>query len=337
MNNLEVAVADPELPTVSVLMITKDRRLLLAQALKSIAELDYPREKIEIVVVEDTDAPLAPVGVMYIARPPDARGFGFVRNISVQASRGEILAFTDDDCVVDRRWLQELVTPMLHHPDVAGVGGAVLPRNSSLLGICEHVLGYPGGGLRYIHAAQGKLVETHQLSTVNCAYRRQAMLEAGGFNTHAARGGEDYLLSQEVRKRHRCFFNPRAIVYHQPRGSLGRIFARFLKLGRGQIELIGFVSDKWGLLRLVVGQSLGLKYLGLFLLLRLARWSPLWLLAFLAAHYGYLIFSYRFVTRYIPRRDVLLAAPAVRFVADLGLDCGRAWGIAHRIAGRWRR
>ncbi len=324
-------MADPELPTVSVLMITKDRRPLLAQALKSIAELDYPREKLEIVVVEDTDAPQAPPGVVYIARPPDKRGFGFVRNISVQASTGEILAFTDDDCVVDPHWLSELVTPMLRHPDVAGVGGAVLPRNSTLLGLCEHVLGYPGGGLPYIHRAAGQLVETQQLNTVNCAYRRRALLDAGGFNPHAARGGEDYLLVREVTKRSRCLFNPRAIVFHRARGSLRRLFARFVNFGRGQIELLGFIGEPLGLARDMVRTSVVLKYLALLAVLLLVRLSPLWLVAAAAAHYVYLVVSHRFITRYIPRRAVLWAVPAVRFISDLGMDYGRAWGLLARI------
>lgn len=324
-------MSDATLPTVSVCIITKDRRPLLAQALRSIGEVDYPKDRLQVVVVEDTDDPLPPPGVVYVARPPDRRGYGFVRNISVEAATGEVLAFTDDDCVVGRAWLQELVAPLLRDPDVAGVGGAVLPRNSSLIGLSEHVLGYPGGGLPYLHRAAGRLVETRQLSTVNCAYRRQAVLEAGGFNPHAARGGEDYLLAQEVTKRHRCLFNPRAIVYHEPRGSLRRLFWRFVNFGRGQVELVGFVPDKRSLLWHVVGESLGLKYLGGLLLLWLLRLSPLWLLAVAAAHYGYLIFSYRFVLKYIPRWDVLSAAPGVRFVADLGMDVGRVLGLVERF------
>ncbi len=324
------------LPTVSVLIITKDRRPLLARALKSIEGMEYPREKVEVVVVEDTHDPLPPPGVVYISRPPDTRGYGFVRNISVRASTGEILAFTDDDCVVDREWLRELVTPLLLRPDVAGVGGAVLPRNSTLLGLCEHALGYPGGGLPYLHAAGGQVIETRQLSTVNCAYRRPSLLEAGGFHPQAARGGEDYLLAREVTQRHRCLFNPRAIVYHESRGNLRRLFARFVNFGRAQIEMLGFVEEKLPVLRHVVAGSVGAKYLGVLLLLLLARLSPLWILAFAVAHYAYLIVVHRFVTRYIPRRDLLLAVPAVRLVADLGMDCGRLRALAERILRGFR-
>lgn len=330
-------VPDHDLPMVSVLIISRDRRALLSEALKSIAAVDYPKEKLQVVVVEDTDQPLAPPGVAYVARARDTKGRSFARNISVQASTGEILAFTDDDCVVDGKWLRELVTPLLLHPDVAGVGGAVLPRRPTLMGLCEHVLGYPGGGLPYLHAARGKLIETRQLNTVNCAYRRQVVIDAGGFHARSVLSGEDYLLSREVTKRHSCLFNPRAIVYHEPRGDLRKLFIRFFNFGRGEIEMLGFIDERLPLARLMMRESLGLKYLGLLVVLLLANLNPLWILAVAAAHYGYLIFSYRFITRYIPRRDVLLAVPTVRFVSDLGMDCGRAWGLAERILGRWRK
>ncbi len=328
-------MSDHSLPTVSVLIITKNRRALLGEALKSIGRVDYPRERIEVVVVEDTDGPLPPPAVVYVPGNFEGKGRSFMRNVSVRASTAEILVFTDDDVIVDWRWLRELVTPFLLDPDVAGVAGAVLPRKSTVLGLCEYVLGYPGGGLPYVHAAGGKQVETRYLSTVNCAYRRTAVLEAGGFHPQSVLSGEDYILSREVAKRHRCLFNPRAIVYHEP-VSLKRLFRRFVNFGRGEIEMLSFFDPKLELFRDMVRASVGVKYFGLLLLLWLAHLSPLWLLAAAAVHYASRIFSYRFITRYFRRWEVLLAAPAVRFVADLGMDCGRAWGLAEWIRGRLR-
>ncbi|MBI2160067.1 MAG: glycosyltransferase [Candidatus Rokubacteria bacterium] len=328
---------DPDLPSVSVLIITKDRRALLSQALRSIGAVDYPKHKLEIVVVEDTGEPLAPPGVVYITQPCESRGRSAARNVSVQASTAEILAFTDDDCVVDGQWLRELVGPLVLNPDVAGVGGAVFPLRPGLIGLCEHVLGYPGGGLRYIYAARGEIVETHQLNTVNCAYRRRILLEAGGFHPKSIWSGEDYLLAREVTARHRCLFNPRAIVYHQARGHLRGVFVRWFNFGRGEIEMLGFLTERGWLLRFIMRGSVGLKYLGLLLILWLAHLNLLWILAAAAVHYGCLVFSYRFASRYIPWRAVLWAAPAVRFVADLGLDAGRVWGLLERIPRRWRR
>ena len=330
-------MGDPDLPSVSVLIITKDRRALLSQALRSIGAVDYPKHKLEIVVVEDTGEPLAPPGVVYITQPRDAPGRSAARNLSVQASTGEIVAFTDDDCVVDGRWLRELVEPLVLDPDVAGVGGAVLPLGPGLIGVCEHVLGYPGGGFRYVHAARGEVVATRQLNTVNCAYRRRILLEAGGFHPRSIWSGEDYLLAREVTARHRCLFNPRAIVYHHARGTLRGVFVRWFNFGRGEIEMLGFLERRGWLLRFMVRGSVGLKYLGLLLILWLAHLNVLWILAAAAVHYGRLVFSYRFASRYVQRRAVLWAAPVVRFVADLGLDAGRVWGLLERIPRRRRR
>ncbi len=327
---------EPNLPTVSVLIISKGRRALLREAVESIARLDYPRENVQVIVVEDTQAPSPLPGVVYVPGDFDGRGRSFMRNMSVRVSTGQILAFTDDDVVVDPQWLRELVTPLVDHPDVAGVGGAVLPRKASLLGLCEYVLGYPGGGLRYVHAAAGRLVDTAHLSTVNCAYRRRVLLEAGGFPPKSVLSGEDYLLSWEVAKRHRCLFNPRAIVHHEP-VSLWRLFVRFRNFGRGEIEVLGFIDDKLSFARSMLRQCLGLKYLALVLGLLAVRLNPLWILAAVAAHYVYLVFSYRFVTLHIARRDVQLVAPLIRLVADFGMDCGRVWGLGARIFGRGRR
>ena len=161
--------------------------------------------------------------------------------------------------------------------------------------------------------------------------------EAGGFNAGAVRGGEDYLLARAVTKRHRCLFNPRAIVYHASRGSLRRLFARFVKFGRAQVDLLGLVEERLPLVRHMARESLALKYFGVLAVVLGLGLHPSWLLAVVAAQYGALAFSHRFVTRYVADRRVLWAAPVVRFVADFGMDCGRVWGLGARIFGRGRR
>jgi len=141
------------------------------------------------------------------------------------------------------------------------------------------------------------------------------------------------LLVRAVARRARCLFNPRAVVYHRSRGSLRRLFARFFNFGRGQIEMLGFIDERRQFARDMARTSLVLKYLGLLIVLVLIRANPLWLGVGGAAHYAYLVLSHRYITRYISRRDVLWAAPAVRFVSDLGMDCGRVWGLIEWITG----
>src|SRR4029453_17580941 len=102
----------------------------------------------------------------------------------------------------------------------------------------ESILGFPGGGLRYYHAAGGRVVPTALLSTCNCAYRRTAIEAAGGFSPRAVLGGEDSLLAERVTARWPCRYVPEAIVYHKPRQRLGAIFRWFVRRGRAGILVL---------------------------------------------------------------------------------------------------
>ena len=89
---------DRDLPTVSVLLITRDRRALLADALKSIEGLHYPRERLQVMVLEDTledtNDSRPPRGVAYISRPPElwaVPGIRFVCDLGMDCGRARAL------------------------------------------------------------------------------------------------------------------------------------------------------------------------------------------------------------------------------------------------------
>ena len=218
---------DKSVPFVSIVIITKDRHELLEKALESVFRLDYPRERFEVVVVEEGDEPTPPEGVRYVFLPRRDLGLGFARNTGVRNAAGEIIAFTDDDCVVESGWLRELVS-CFGDPEVAGVAGATFAQEGSLIGFCEDILGFPGGGHKQYHRSRGRVVETSHLSTCNCAYRREVFNDLSFEEEGVARvGGEDYLLAREVSRRHKCLYAPGAVVYHKPRGSLLKIVSWF--------------------------------------------------------------------------------------------------------------
>src|SRR5207244_1837157 len=135
------------------------RRDDVARALASLRAAGVERAGVEIVVVEETARPQPIPGVRYVPLPPDGRGFAHVRNRAVEAAKGSLLVFVDDDCEVERGWLDALLAPMAD-PAVAGTAGAVLVRDCNAVGYAENILGFPGGGLRYLAAAGGRVVPT---------------------------------------------------------------------------------------------------------------------------------------------------------------------------------
>src|SRR5699024_2962213 len=99
-------------PRISVAVCTRDRTSDLASCLEALTRLDPP--PFEIVVVDNapsSDATFQLVrerfpDVYYVCEPRP--GLDHARNRAVDETEGEIIAFTDDDAVVDRDWLQAL-------------------------------------------------------------------------------------------------------------------------------------------------------------------------------------------------------------------------------------
>ena len=125
-----VPIPDPA-PSVTVLVATRERQVLLASCLDALSELDYPNY--DVVVVDN--APATDLTERLIAdKYPDVRyvredqpGLAAAHNCGLRAATGSILAFTDDDVRVDRQWLTETVRAFQAGPDVACVTGLILP------------------------------------------------------------------------------------------------------------------------------------------------------------------------------------------------------------------
>ncbi|MFQ5790433.1 MAG: glycosyltransferase [Acidobacteriota bacterium] len=321
------------LPPVSVLICTKDRRQDLQRALVSLQKLDYPRDKLDIVVIEETDAPRAPDGVRYVVLPVENRGFGHARRVAVDNAQHDLLLFTDDDCVVEPNWATELVR--CFEPDVGGVAGAVLVEPTNVLGYCENILGFPGGGLKYFYRAAGKPYDTSLLSTCNCAYRRKAVQEAGGFSIDTTYGGEDYHLARRVASRYRCRYTPSAVVYHKPRGTWRGIARWFVRRGNAEIELAQFTDAPGRHLWNAAKSSMIIRVaalLGLLLAMGWASWPVLLILA--ALYYIAMLQRHLYGLRYYRRLDIWLTVPFVKLTMDVSMDCGRLEAF---LARRWRR
>jgi GT2 family glycosyltransferase len=319
-----MAVSVSETPTISVLICTKDRRADVARALASLRADGVERESVEIVVIEETGRPEPIEGVRYVALPPEGRGFAHVRNRAVQAAKGSVLVFVDDDCEVERGWFDALLAPLLADPGLGGAAGAVLVRDCNAIGYAENILGFPGGGLRYLHAAGGRVVPTTHLSTCNCAYRRAAIEAAGGFSPRAALGGEDSLLAEQVSARWPCRYAPTAVVYHKPRQRLAAIFRWFVRRGRAEIRILPDTTRPATVVRSLVRGSMALRGLVVAIVLAWLPW-PVWLTlpSLLGAYYVAMLHRFAFARRYPSHRQGWWLTPVVKLVADVGAEVGR--------------
>ncbi len=112
-----------EFPFVSVIIPTYNEERYIAGCLESLAKLDYPSDRYEVIVVDNgsTDATLR-VCEGYAPRiivRPDLNVSG-LRNCGARNARGDVYAFIDADCTADVEWLRKGVESLAQEPCVTG-------------------------------------------------------------------------------------------------------------------------------------------------------------------------------------------------------------------------
>jgi glycosyltransferase involved in cell wall biosynthesis len=118
-----------ELPSFSIVVPTYDRPRELARCLASLVRLDYPRDRFEVIVVDDGNPTPPGAAVDPFRADLDVTVLGqshagpaAARNRGAAQARGRFLAFTDDDCTPAPDWLRTLAARFAKAPDVA-IGG----------------------------------------------------------------------------------------------------------------------------------------------------------------------------------------------------------------------
>jgi len=202
-------------PRISIIIATRNRSALLARLLESLGRLHY--SDWEAIVVDDgstddTGAVArrfagAGLPITYLYQP--WRKMGAARNLGLTHARGEIAAFTDDDCVADSRWLDAVARAFDEHPEALGVQGKTVTDHAAMTPFTSQVEQLEGG---------------RPYRTCNIAYRVETLRELGG-SASASPGpfdeslirGEDVVLGQRVLERGPIIFVPEALVSHPPR------------------------------------------------------------------------------------------------------------------------
>jgi GT2 family glycosyltransferase len=179
-------------PCVTVAIPTRNRGDLIAETLQSIMQLDYPN--LEIVIVdqstnEDTKrAVLAVAGLDPRVRLESVStvGASAARNHAAQVSTAEIVAYTDDDCIVTEKWLDAIVQSF-SDPRIAAVYGRMTPyeadedeRNGMEVGFKPSLEGV---------VYSKRLPPWYIGHGGNMSFRRKDFLDAGGFDQFLGAGG----------------------------------------------------------------------------------------------------------------------------------------------------
>lgn len=225
------------LPTVSIVIPVKDREEELVRCLDSLSRIDYPKDKLQVIVVDDGSSDRSPelaidCGATVVPSGGTGRGPAAARNVGAGIATGEILAFIDSDCTASPEWLCELI-PAFDNPLTAAVGGFVdgMCRESAV-DKYESVMSSLSLGSRERTGSSGD--DTFYLPSCNLLVRRELFHGVGGFRDEM-HVGEDVDLTWRLRDQGWSIgYIPAGRVFHEHRSSVRSFMSRRFDYGTSE-------------------------------------------------------------------------------------------------------
>lgn len=221
------------LPSVSVVVAAYDVAGVIGDCVRSLTDLTYPQNRREIIVVDnhsndETAAVVRAFGPDVVLVSEARRGAAAARNRGIAEAKGEVVAFTDADCVVDRDWLTELVTG-LRDPAVGIAGGRI-----RALRPCTRIAAL--GEDIHDHARAMQSTPPYAI-TMNWASPKRVIDEVGRFDESFLRCQDVDLAFRIVQAGYRLAYVDRAVVSHRNRATLRALFREAHLHGRGAVAV----------------------------------------------------------------------------------------------------
>ncbi len=226
-----------DLPFFSIIIPTYNRPERLRACLSGIAQVDYPHDHFDVIIVDDGSpqpldsviAPFQKVLEITLMRQPNS-GPARARNAGLALAKGALIAFLDDDCTPAQDWLRNLAARCVEFPECM-IGGHTLnalPQNlcSTASQLIADVV------YRYYNAdpEDARFITSNNMLVPAQTLRVIGLFDAS-FSTSAA---EDRELCDRWRHTgHRIVYVPEVLIYHAHAMSLRGYLRQHFNYGRG--------------------------------------------------------------------------------------------------------
>lgn len=218
-----------DLPKVSIVIVNMNGKHHLPACFKSITRLDYPKDKIEVIVVDngssDGSVQLIQASYKWVKLIQNTRNEGFAKpsNDGARAATSPFVAFINNDMRVQRDWLKELVSSMINN-NAQCAGSVILNWNGKEIDFCGgsvnfYGLGYQDDFKKPVSLLKEKYNEDSELLFA-CGgamlIDRKIFLDAGGFDEDYFAYYEDVDLGWRLRVMgYKIVLSVRSMVYHK--------------------------------------------------------------------------------------------------------------------------
>jgi succinoglycan biosynthesis protein ExoA len=209
------------LPSVTVLIAARPDQADI-KAVTAARALDYPREKLEIIVAR--------------GKQPSVQ-----RNAAIRAAKGGLIYFLDDDSMPSPGNLLRAVGHFADEKVKMAGGPSLCQPDAPLLEqvfALVHASWLAFWSSRARYAAVGKLRDSGEKELILCNLmaRRDALLESGGFDEALYPNEENALMDHLQKNGGRLLYDPQLIAYRRPRHNLKAFVKMLLNYGRGRAE-----------------------------------------------------------------------------------------------------
>lgn len=231
-----------EYPTISVIVPVLNMEKTIRATMDSLMKLKYPEEKIEIIVVDgmsrdETRNIVGEYPVQLVDQ--EGKGLNAARNTGIKYSSGELLAYTDGDCVLPEDWAIKIANNF-DEPVIGFVGGTMegYDKSNPLSNYMDESFFQVTPGFRY-------RIETNDLRLMqfpagaNMAFRRHSLERVKFFDENINYGFDDLQPVEELGfKGFRIILDPEVRILHQHRSTLRELLKQHFNYGRGGTLLV---------------------------------------------------------------------------------------------------
>jgi len=199
---------------ISVIIPAYNAEKLISSCLNALNDQTISRTDYEILIVDDgsTDKTAGIVGGFENVKliQQENRGPAGARNNGAKNSNGDIILFTDSDCIPEKNWVEEMIRPFNDDPEIVGVKGIYRTDQKELIA-------------RFVQAEYEDKYDVLKrdqyidfVDTYSAGFKRKVFLEFDGYDTSfPVACAEDVELSFRIAsKGYKIVFNPRAVVTH---------------------------------------------------------------------------------------------------------------------------
>ncbi|MCX2739944.1 glycosyltransferase [Pontibacter anaerobius] len=224
-------------PYVSVIIPTYHDWDRLKMCVKSLQLQTYPTDLFEVIIVNNDPADEVPPTISLPANfailHESAQGSYAARNKGVAVAKGDILAFTDSDCIPEYTWIEAAVSYFGTHPEIDRIGGEVnlftVDSRYTLAEAYEVVYAF----------RQEENVKEDTSVTANMFTRKKVFDKIGLFDSSMFSGGDFEWGKRAAQNNFRIGFSAEVIVHHPARRDLKQLINKVKRVASGNYLMNG--------------------------------------------------------------------------------------------------